>query len=309
MLNKYLKKHIPSSLKRLYTKSFNHSLILIDSISPKAAIITLYYIKTGKILNLSNPVLFNEKIQWLKFYNYPKNKLVIKCTDKYCISDYLKDKNIENINAKLLGCWNSFDEINFASLPNKFILKTNNASGTNFFCEDKDKLEMYSLKVKFDEWSKKDFGDSSLERHYSKITPKIIAEEYLEFSNENIEYNFYCFNGFVRFCKVVSFDDKELKSGKGRCYDANWLELPFDYNKNKLANVARPEKYEYMLDVCEHIAKDFDFVRIDFFQCINKVVLGELTFSPASGFATAFNNFAQKEMGNWLKLNKVEAEI
>lgn len=309
MANKYLKKYTPSSLKKIYNKVFNRSLNLMEFISPKVALSTLYYIRTGNILSLSNPVLFNEKIQWLKVFDYPKNKLVIKCTDKYCINDYLENKNIENVNAKLLGCWDSFDKIDFSSLPSKFILKTNNASGTNFFCEDKARLEMDSLKAKFDKWLKTDFGSSSLERHYSKITPRIIAEEYLEFSNENLEYNFYCFNGSVRFCKVVSFDDKELKSGKGRCYDLNWLELPFDYDVNKLAKVDRPQQYDYMLNICEHIAKDFDFVRVDFFQCVGKVVLGELTFSPASGFATSFNNYAQKKMGNWLKLNKNREEL
>lgn len=268
----------------------------------------VYYRITGCLLHLNKPNTFNEKIQWLKIYDYPTNKLVIKCTDKYRINDYLKDKELESINAKLLGCWKSFDEINFESLPNKFLLKTNNASGTNFFCEDKNKIEVDSLKTKFNEWLKNDYGDFSLERHYSKIIPKIIAEEYLEFSDENLEYNFYCFNGIIRFCKVVSFDDKEIKSGKGRCYDTNWYELPFDYDEKKLVKVNRPPQYDYMLEVCEKIAQDFDFVRIDFFQCIDKVVLGELTFSPGSGFATTFNKFAQEKMGNWLELNKNKAK-
>lgn len=266
----------------------------------------IYYRTTGNLLHLNNPITFNEKIQWLKLYNYPSNKLVVKCTDKYRINEYLKDKNLEGINAKLLGCWDRFDEIDFEFLPNKFLLKTNNASGTNFFCEDKNKLEIDFLKQRFNKWLEIDYGKFTLERHYSEIIPKIIAEEYLWFSDENFEYNFYCFNGVVRFCKVVSFDDKELKSGKGRCYDIDWLELPFDYDERKLVEVNIPPQYDYMLEVCEHIAKDFDFVRIDFFQCIDKVVLGELTFSPASGFATTFNSFAQKKMGDWLKLSRAE---
>lgn len=286
---KILKKKIKNVLKRKH---------------PNLFLRMIFYRTTGGFLHLNNPNTFNEKIQWLKIYNYPTNELVIKCTDKYLIGDYLKEKKIANINAKLIGCWDSFDEINFESLPKKFLLKTNNASGTNFFCEDKDKLEMKDLRLKFNNWLKMDFGSFTFERHYSKITPKIIAEEYLEFSDENIEYNFYCFNGVVRFCKVISFDDKELKSGKGICYDLNWLELPFDYEDKKLVKVDKPKQYEYMLKVCEHIAEDFIFVRVDFFQCTNKVVLGELTFSPASGFATAFNSFAQKKMGDWLNLSK-----
>lgn len=294
MALKLIKEKIKTTLRRDY---------------PSLFLRIIYYRVTGKFLYLNNPNTFNEKIQWLKFYHYPVNKLVIKCTDKYLITEYLKEKELEDINAKLIGCWDNFNEIDFESLPKKFLLKTNNASGTNFFCKDKDKLNIADLRLKFNYWLKTDFGGFTLERHYSKITPKIIAEEYLEFSDENIEYNFYCFNGVVRFCKVVSFDDKELKSGKGRCYDINWLELPFDFEDKKLVEIDRPDQYDYMLKVCEHIAKDFIFVRVDFFQCIDKVVLGELTFSPASGFATTFNKFAQQEMGNWLNLNRDKAKL
>lgn len=262
----------------------------------------IYFKMTKKYLNIKNPKTFDEKIQWLKLYDLPENELAIKCADKFLLSSYLKDKGLEGINAKLLGNWDTFEEIIFDNLPNKFVLKTNNASGTNFFCKDKKDLDLLELKSKFNNWLKLDFGNSSLEKHYSKISPKIIAEDFLDFSEQNLEYNFYCFNGFVRFCKVVSFDNKETKEGLARCYDNDWKELDFDYPQNLLEPVEKPKDYEYMAKICEDIAKDFKFVRVDFFQCNNRVVLGELTFTPAAGIARAFNDKAQDTMGQWLDI-------
>lgn len=285
-----------------YAKRF--FLILVKKISPTLFLKLIYFRATGSHLNLKKPKIFNEKIQWLKLYDYPANELVLKAADKYLITSYLENKKLVGINARLLGCWDNFDEIDFSLLPKKFVLKTNNASGTNYFCKDKTKIDLVDLREKFNSWLKQDYGSFSLEKHYSKMEAKIIAEEYLDFSDENIEYNFYCFNGIVKFCKVISFDNKETKSGKGRCYDTEWNDLPFDYEKNKLEKVNKPKDYQYMLEICKSISNDFDFVRVDFFQCKDNVILGELTFSPASGFATGFNDFAQDEMGNWLKISK-----
>ncbi|WP_180111989.1 ATP-grasp fold amidoligase family protein [Acinetobacter sp. YH12136] len=266
----------------------------------------LFYFKvTKKYLNIKNPKTFDEKIQWLKLYDLPENELAIKCADKFLLSSYLENKGLEGINAKLLGSWDTFDEIVFDSLPNKFVLKTNNASGTNFFCENKKDLNYLELKNTFNNWLKLDFGMLSLEKHYSKILPKIIAEEFLDFSEQNLEYNFYCFNGIVRFCKVVSFDNKETKKGLARCYDNDWKELDFDYPQNLLEPVKKPNDYDYMVNICADIAKDFKFIRVDFFQCNNRVVLGELTFSPAAGIARGFNDKAQETMGQWLDIQRL----
>ena len=41
---------------------------MVDFISPITATKILHYKKTGKVLDLNNPILFNNKLQWLKLY-------------------------------------------------------------------------------------------------------------------------------------------------------------------------------------------------------------------------------------------------
>ena len=49
-----------------------------------------YRIKTGRRLNLANPVRFTEKIQWYKCYY--RNPLMLQCTDKYQVREYVNRK-------------------------------------------------------------------------------------------------------------------------------------------------------------------------------------------------------------------------
>ena len=52
-------------------------------------------------LNLDNPKTFNEKIQWLKLYEWPFNDLVVSCSDKYKVRDYLDENGLQEYENKL----------------------------------------------------------------------------------------------------------------------------------------------------------------------------------------------------------------
>ena len=47
-----------------------------------------------KKVDLKNPKTFNEKIQWLKLYDYPNNQLVIDGADKYKVREYVEKKGL-----------------------------------------------------------------------------------------------------------------------------------------------------------------------------------------------------------------------
>ena len=91
-----------------------------------------YKENTGKTLNLKNPKLFNEKIWWLKLNN--RDPLLTKCSDKILVRDYVKSKiscDNDSILNEVYGIYNSAEEINFDSLPDKAFIKVNHRSGTS----------------------------------------------------------------------------------------------------------------------------------------------------------------------------------
>ena len=87
----------------------------------------LFFHRLGYKLDLNNPKSFNEKIQWLKFYDH--NKIYTSFVDKFeakkLVSEIIGDEYI----VPTIGVWEHFDDIDFNQLPQRFVLKTTHDSG------------------------------------------------------------------------------------------------------------------------------------------------------------------------------------
>lgn len=78
-------------------------------------------------LNLCNPRTFNEKLQWIKFYDH--NPLYTTLVDKYRMKDYVMERVGPEHVIPLIGAWNSVEEIEWEKLPEQFVLKVNHDCG------------------------------------------------------------------------------------------------------------------------------------------------------------------------------------
>jgi len=99
-----------------------------------------FFENTGETLNLDDPQTYNEKIQWLKLHDSTQVK--VRLADKYAVRDWVKEKIGEQYLIPLLGVWDKFEDIDFDSLPQKFVLKCNHGSGYNIVVTDKAKLDL-----------------------------------------------------------------------------------------------------------------------------------------------------------------------
>ena len=103
-----------------------------------------YKLKMQENLDFNNTLTYTQKIQWLKLYN--NTALCTKMVDKYEVREIIKDKIGDKYLIPLIGVWDSFNEIDFESLPDKFVLKTTHDSGTVDVCKDKTKFEFKKVK-------------------------------------------------------------------------------------------------------------------------------------------------------------------
>lgn len=242
----------------------------------------LYYkVVLKKKLNLENPQTFNEKLQWLKLYYLPKNSLVVQCTDKYAVRKHMEDKGYGDKLVPLLGCWKSAEDLEWAELPNKFVLKCNHGCAYNIVCADKNALDKVATVKQLDEWMKEDFGAFNIEIHYSAIKQHMITcEEYL---GENItDYKFFCFNGKPKYIYVSNdlIHDRQAKIG---FFYLDGTKMPLtrdDYTD--IPSVKLPSFFEEMRAMAEDLSTDFPFVRVDFFLANNTYYFAELTFTPGA---------------------------
>ena len=244
---------------------------------------------TKEDLNLENPRTFNEKIQWLKLYD--STPLKTKLVDKYLVREWVAEKIGEEYLIPLLGVWDSFDDIDFNTLPEQFVLKTNHGSGWNIIVKNKQNLDLDAAKKKFDDWMSRNFGlKASMELQYVNIVPKIIAEQYIANTNGELsDYKFLCFNGEMRY---VWIDIDRFTNHCRNIYNLDWERQAFSVGYPASArNIAPPQNFEKMKQLTQKLCEGFPHVRVDFYNVDGKIYFGEMTFTSGNGGET----FSPKE--------------
>lgn len=272
--------------------------------SDKIYLQLMFRCKMGYKLDLSNPKSFSEKIQWLKLNN--RNPLYTTLVDKYAVKNYVAKIIGEDHIIPILGVWNSAEKIDFDSLPNKFVLKTTNGGGGNVLvCKNKLTLNREASIKKMDmQLKQRSIYKTYREWPYKNVTPRIIAEKYMEDENGELnDYKFFCFNGKPQYCQVIR--DRFTKETID-FYDLEWNHMPFvglnPVVENGLNPVEKPRCLKALIEACESLSEGIPFVRVDFFVINNQFYFGEMTFYPASGLGAFRPMEWNYRLGDLIKL-------
>ena len=261
----------------------------------------IYKKRTGNILNINDPRRYTEKIQWRKFFDRSEEYSVL--SDKLAVRTWVESKIGKEYLIHLLGSWDKYEDIDFNILPEKFVLKTNNASGTNVLIKDKSKINHRLLKRKFNYWLNFDYSNyAGYEKHYTKIEPKIICEELIETSGDSDlpDYKFLCFDGEVKYIWV---DEGRYHDHKRAIFDTNWNLQPFQQANYQIATgVSKPVNLEKMIEIATELSKGFDHVRVDLYNDNGKIYFGEMTFTNGSGLEPFFPDKYDFILGDFWKL-------
>src|SRR5699024_7287298 len=153
-------------------------------------------------LNLKNPITYNEKLQWLKLND--RNPNYTKLADKYEVRKFIADNIGGEYLVPLIGVYNSFDEIDFDSLPNQFVLKCTHNSGALVICRDKSEIDIEVVKEKINKSLRRNYYYHGREWPYRYMKPRIICEEYMvdDSAKQLIDFKVMCFNGKAK-CTFV----------------------------------------------------------------------------------------------------------
>ncbi len=264
----------------------------------------LYRITFNKKLDLTNPVTFNEKIQWLKLND--RKDIYSIMVDKYEVKKYVERIIGEKYIIPTIGVYNSWEEINFDDLPNQFVIKCTHDSGGLVICTDKNKFDFNSARDKIKKSLKNNFYWASREWPYKNVQPRIIIEKYIEDKNDKElrDYKFFCFNGVYKMMFIAS-----NRQGDGDTYfdffDRDFNHLPFTNGHPNAPELPhKPNNYEEMIKLAESLSKDIPQVRIDLYEVDGNIYFGEMTFFHWSGFVPFQPSEWDKIIGDWIELPK-----
>ena len=260
-----------------------------------------YSLTFNKKLNLENPKTFNEKLQWLKLYNY--NEKQTEMVDKYLAKKYVAKIIGKEYIIPTLGVYDTFDEIDFDKLPNSFVMKCTHDSGGLVIVKDKKTMNMAKAKKKINKSLKKNYYYLGREMPYKYVKPRIIIEKFMNNSNGELnDYKFFCFNGKIGYFLICS---NRSTSVKFTFFDPNGKFLNVTQcGANNDPKVKMPEKLNEMKKLAEKLSQNMIHLRVDFYEINGKVYFGELTFFDSSGFGEFTPNKWDEKFGKLLVLPK-----
>ena len=265
--------------------------------SDKEYIEAYFKASLGYPIDLDNPRTLCEKLNWLKLYN--RRPEYTSMVDKYEVKSFVAEQVGEQYVTKLIGVWDRFDDIDFHSLPDRFVLKCTH-DGTPLICTDKNKLDLRISKELFEKKLKTDYFRFSREWPYKNVRRRIIAEEYYPSlgNKDSVEYKLTCMNGEVRFitvCTGIAHAEFDLR--KNDHFDKAWKRLvPW-------------ECMDEMIGLAEKLSAGIPYVRVDFYVIEGQIKFGEMTFFTWGGFMRFEPQEWDLKLGEWLVLPEKYNEI
>lgn len=243
---------------------------------------------------------FNDKIQWLKLFDQRLD--TITCVDKLAVRDFVARRVGSDCLTEVYQQGEDIEQINFGTLPDKFVLKNNHDCGSTLVVRNKNKIDCKNVVVKFRDALKRTYGWYDGEWPYSYVKPKVYAEEIIPSCSQSppADYKFHCVDGKVKFIQYISdrgVDTNEtvvLPDGSVSC-------IHIDMSMKHGGVFDLPHNWHDLKNVAECLSSGFKFVRIDLYSTKNKVYFGEMTFFPAMG---CYTGSGQATVSHYLDFNR-----
>lgn len=259
-------------------------------------------------LDWNNLNTLNEKIQWFKIFD--KNPKYTMLSDKFKARRYFEENfGIEYV-VPLVFETSNYKDLTPENFPNfPVIVKANHDSGNYRIIKDKTKVDFKKLQTDARSWLYFNYYWEDREWPYKNIKPRILVEKLLLTKTGNIpnDYKLNCFNGKLEFV-YVSIDREGIN--KRNIYDKNWKPLNFtwskrfcDHSKLRGPEIEPPDSFSLMVEFAEKIAKDFQYVRVDFYDVDGKLYIGEITQFHGGGFDKMLPYEWDLKFGSMLKIN------
>ncbi len=258
--------------------------------------------------NFKNPNTLNEKMSWLKLHDH--REFCTMCVDKYKVRDYYRQNFGEDHIVplvKVLDSWKEIDRSVFPDYPT--IIKCNNGCGTWQIIRNPDEVNYEELRNSARCWMNINKYWSSQEWQYKDVKPCLIIEKLLMDNKGRVpaDIKLHYFNGKCEFVyKVIDRETDPVRA----FFTPDWELLPFQFTSRRKykeitreINEPKPIHLDEMIKYGNEIAKNFKYVRVDFFDLDDQFYFSEITLYHGSGHNLFYPREYEKAYSEKLKLN------
>ncbi len=293
-------------LRKIIGRNTRENMMYALSFLPDKLYLQLFYFATTRrFINFKDPKGYCEKLQWLKVND--RHPEYTQLVDKLAVRGHIEKTLGKGYMFSLLGVWESFDDIDFSSLPEQFVLKCNHDSGSTKVIRNKSALtadEIDELRAFYKKRLRRDFFYAGREYPYRGIKPYILAEELMidESAPEKSidDYKFFCFDGVPKIMYVASDRSRDCKFD---FYDMDFNHLDlFNNHPNSEVEIRKPTRFEEMKEIAATLSQGMRHVRIDLYELNGKIYFGEYTFFWGGGFQLSHPESWERQLGDWIVL-------
>lgn len=238
--------------------------------------------KYRRLLSFSNPVSFNEKVQWR--IRFDRREILGIASSKVASKKYVLSKDSRVLVPRTLWHGDNLDDIVGLPIDGAWVLKASHRAGCIIFGDGEPDVD--TLKRQTMGW----LSDAEWRRGrlwgYSQARKEFILERRLPKSVGGIspdDYKFFVFDGCV---KLVQVDHGRHVSPTRVLYDRDWKARSEVYTVPRgVPCPPHPAVGSLAVSIAESVGRGLDFVRVDLYLIGDQVYFGELTMYPAGGFS------------------------
>lgn len=223
----------------------------------------------GRIPAWRNPRTFSDHLFAMKLNGELYNPLRQYVTDKLYAKDYIANIVGDEYILEPLAVLSSESEIDAFKIPGPCMVKPTHLSGRHLVVHDV--LDKTVVK----RWMRINYYHEAREPNYRYLKPKILVEEIFA-DSPPCEFKVYCVNGRAQFINSIRGSARQV-------YSTDWKELPFYVLFPPNGSIPKPQCAAEIVDVANRLAREFDFIRVDFLVHKGRPKVCELTNLPNIG--------------------------
>jgi len=246
----------------------------------------------GREPDLANPILFSEKITARKLFE--RRPIFTTINDKLLVRDFVAERIGPQYLTRLYVTGERFEDIDFDSLPDAFVIKANHGCRWLTIVEDKSTFDRDKARRQAQGWLRDSYYLYSRERMYKDIKRRLLVEEYLRETSGDpaTDYKLFAYDGVVHFLRV----SKRLAGGRrnagffdpaGNVIPAVGRSLSKSHQGGPPPAGAKPVEFPanfpQLAKVASDLARGFDFMRVDLYCPGGRILFGEMTPLPTGG--------------------------
>lgn len=232
----------------------------------------------GQLPNLIRPQTFNEKV--LHRMLFDRRMLLTQLADKAAVRSFVRSRLGEGLLPQLYYLTTHPQTIPFDELPQKFVVKPTHGSSWVSIVRDKTTVDRELLIKTCLLWLSVSFYEITREWVYKNIRPRIIIEQFIDDGTGNTpnDYKLFVFDGKV---EMIQVDVNRFTDHQRRLYRPSWDRLPVLFKYEDISgDVPAPPHLAEMIAAAETLGADLDFIRVDFYDTLDRLYFGELTTTP-----------------------------